>query len=355
MIPLLSIELERMGVSSLMNGINTAAGGIATIIIAPFVPFLAARFGLKQVLRTSVALAIVTILAFNAYPHFWVWFGVRFVFGAALGVLFVLSEYWITSTAEEARRGLVVGLYSTVLAIGFIIGPMVLAASGTFGWPPYLAAAALFSLAFAPLWLTPDTAPPLESRISPTIMPLIRVAPAATLAALIFGALETSSFSQFPIYGLRLGLDDANAALLVSYAALGNLLFQIPIGWLSDKMDRRKVLFCCASLGVIGNSAMLLVPVSSNWFLALLVAWGGITGAIYTVGLAHLGSRFSGSDMAIANSAFVMLYSVGLIAGPPLVGSGMDFAGPQGMPVILGSMLAAYAALVLWRIKSHRI
>jgi len=354
MIPLLALEQERMGASSTLNGISTGLGGVANIVIAPLVPLLAARLGQRRLLGGMIATLVVTILLFAAIRSISAWFVIRFLFGMAIGGMFVLSEFWITVSAPAARRGLVMGIYSTVLATGFALGPGILALTGTSGWPPYLACMALMLSAVVPLALMPRALPPIDEAPHPRVLPLIRIAPIATLAALMFGALETGGFSLFPLYGLRLGLDERAAALLVSYAALGNLMFQIPIGWLSDHADRRLVLLACAVLGALGAAVMPVLTPASPAFIALLFVWGGITGAIYTVGLAHLGSRFAGSEVAVANAVFVMLYSAGMIAGPPLIGSAMDAFGASGFPMALAGLLTAYAALIVVRMAKTR-
>lgn len=354
MLPLLSLELERMGATSTLNGLNTAVGGIANIVIAPLVPMLARRLGQKAFVATALCVLTGSVLLFHLLPNIPVWFLLRFSFGGAIGALFVISEFWIAASAPEERRGLIMGIYATVLALGFAAGPVALALVGTVGWPPYLACAGLITAALVPLWLVPGRLPSIEGNAHPKVLPLVRVAPVATLAALAFGALESAAFSQLPVYGLRSGLQESQAALLVTWAALGNLAFQIPIGWLSDRADRRLVLAACAGLGGLGCLAMLLLPVAGTAFLILLFVWGGITGAIYTVGLAHLGSRFSGGEIAVANAAFVVLYSVGMTVGPPLAGVSMDVAGAAGLPLGLAAMLLAYALMVAGRIAQTR-
>ncbi len=85
---------------------------------------------------------------------------------------------------------------------------------------------------------------------------------------------------------------------------------------------------------------------------AVLFVWGGSTGALYTVGLAHLGARFAGADLASANAAFVLLYNVGLVIGPPVAGGGMDALPPHGFPLSLAAFFALYVAIVLWRLRT---
>src|SRR4051794_20451584 len=175
-------------VSGAMIGLNTALAGVAGICIVPFVPRLAARFGVVTLLWLSIAVAIASFLGFKILFDFAWWFPLRLLFAASFGTLFVLSEYWINAAAPPERRGLVMGVYATVLAIGFAIAPAALKLVGTSGWPPYLAGAALSALAALPLLAAHGLSPALEGRASRSVLSFILAAPLATLAALVFGA-----------------------------------------------------------------------------------------------------------------------------------------------------------------------
>jgi MFS family permease len=348
-IPLLAITMERMGVSSTMSGLNTAVAGLGTLCVAPFVPTLAARVGLRPILYASILSSAVLAISFYLAP-FWLWFPLRFLFGAFIGTLFVLSEYWINAAAPPEKRGMVMGVYATMLAIGFVIGPVVLTFTGTTGAAPYIAGVAIYLLALIPLFLAGKELPDIVEEKHAGVISYMTAVPVATFAGLVFGAIETGAFSLLPVYGLRNDMPEATAALLISIVVSGNIISQIPIGWLSDHSDRRKILLLCGVIGCVGAVAMPLtvsVPVA---FYVVLFIWGGFTGGLYTVGLAHLGARFTGHELANANAAFVMLYSLGLVIGPPLVGLGMDSVGSHGFAIALAGMLGAYALLVAARI-----
>ena len=353
-VPLLSLEMERMGVSGTLIGINTAIAGIASICVVPFVPRLAARVGILPLLWLCIAVEALSLLAFNALYSFAWWFPLRFVFSATLGALFVLSEYWINAAAPHGQRGLVMGVYATVLAIGFAAGPGILAVVGTTGWPPYLAGAALFILAGIPLLLARGLSPEVGGGTGRSVLSFVLAAPSATLGALVFGAAETGGFALLPVYGLQIGFDARAAAFLVSVVALGNVAFQIPIGLLSDRIDRRLLLLILAVAGLLSTAAIPPATAHLIPFYAVLSVWGGVTGALYTVGLAHLGARFTGADLASANAAFVLLYNVGLVIGPPAAGAGMDALPPHGFPFSLAVFFGLYVAIVSWRIASAR-
>jgi MFS family permease len=353
-IPLLSFALDAKGASRTLIGLNTAMGGVASILLAPFITGWARTFGVRTILVMAALLGIASLLAFYVVEPIWAWFPLRFIFSVALTVLFVLSEYWINAAAPEARRGLVLGVYATALSLGFAAGPYILVLLGTAGFAPYLAGAALFALATLPVLLGGASAPAIIDQPSRGFASFLWAAPSATLAALVFGASETGAFALLPLYGTAIGLDVAGAAMLVSLMSLGNLAFQIPMGLIADRIDRRLVLIACGIVGTLGMGIAAIVPLSVEWLRVLLFIWGGIVAGLYTVGLAHLGHRFRGADLAQANAAFVVMYSAGLMIGPPLAGIGMDIWPPHGLPATLGLLFAVYLAVVVQRYISSR-
>lgn len=352
--PLLSLEMERMGASASVIGANAALAGIASIVTVPFVPRLAAKLGVVRLLLAALLIGGASLVAFKLL--FWVgaWFPIRFALGAALGALFAISEFWINAVAPPERRGVAVGVYATALGAGFAIGPALLAVAGTTGWPPYLAGAGLFALGAVPILLGRDLSPPLESGPGRSVWSFLTAVPSATLAALVFGAVETGGFALLPVYGVRLGLSPERAATLVSAVGLGSVALQIPIGLLSDRLDRRRLLLASSLVGAVGA---LLIPLAAGHGAALegvLLVWGGVCAGLYTVGLAHLGARYAGRDLAGANAAFLVCYNVGLAVGPSLSGAAMDVAPPHGLPWSLAALLAAYSAFAATRIVLRR-
>ncbi|MFS8038407.1 MFS transporter [Xanthobacter sp. AM11] len=353
-IPLLALELEGRGISSFWIGINTAMAGVATIFTAPFVPMLVRRLGLRALLVAAILLAALSLLGFKAAPSFVLWFPLRFAFGAALCILFAVSEFWINTLAPRDRRGLVMGIYATALSIGAALGPAILSVLGAAGWAPYVAGAVVLAAGMVPIVLANGMTPRIhDDDEHHGVLTFVRRSPSAVLAALVFGAIETAVMTFLPLYGLRLGLTEGNAALLLTAAVLGNVAFQIPLGLISDKVDRRILLLACSVVGAAGALTLPFVPVSSSLFLAMIFLATGVVGSLYTVGLAHLGERFHGADLAAANAAFVMLYSVGLIIGPPLAGFGMKLYDPYGFAFVICGMLSLYALVVATRLAAR--
>ena len=161
------------------------------------------------------------------------------------------------------------------------------------------------------------------------------------LAGFSCGLGEQVAFSFLPVYAVGAGVSPETGALWLSTFVLGNVLLQWPIGWLADHVDRRAVLAGCTLASMLLVIALSLVPAQSLGVLGVVGLWGGLSFAIYPVGLALLGLHFGAGDMARANTAFSMLYILGGLVGRPLAGAAMDLVGDPG----LGWTLAVFYAV----------
>jgi MFS family permease len=352
--PLIALQLASRGVSATMIGFNTAMASLATLVIGPLVPALARALGVRLVVLGALSIGGGALALFAVFDGLLAWFILRFVYGAAVGTLFVLSEFWINAASPPRRRGMIMGIYATALSLGFAAGPAIIVLAGGAEMILFGVGALFFVAASAPILFAGRSAPALEGQTRRTAWGLITLAPAATLAGFVFGAIEQGSFAFLGLYGERVGLTTSGAALLLTLFGLGNVVSQLPLGLLSDRIDRRLLLLSCAAIGLAGALAM---PVVAPWPAVLMVVvfvTGGVVGGLYTVGLAHLGARFTGSELATANAAFVMLYSLGMLAGAPAIGVAVDAIDPHGFPLAFAALCLAYCALVAWRLVRRR-
>lgn len=350
--PLLAVILEQRGHSGSVIGLVTVAAGVAALLSTPFVPLLTRRFGAAWVLLMAVVLGTATFPLFYVFDSIAVWFVLRFIFSLCLNTAFIVSEFWINALAPAAKRGFVMGVYATILSVGFAAGPAILSVVGSEGWLPFAIGTGLMAASVVPIIAGFKADPPMHEGTGGNFLHFLTVVPLATLAAFTVGAVESSVMSFSPVYGLRLGYSEQVAALLVMAAALGNIVAQLPLGMLSDRMDRRRLLLYVALGGIA--SALVTAAVSSDWRLLMPVIglWGGLVSGLYAVGLTHLGARLSGADLASANAAFVFMYSAGMLVGPGLTGVGMDVMGPQGLVVVTVVILVGYAAFAARRIRA---
>jgi MFS family permease len=341
-LPLLSLVLERMGVPGSVNGLNLATGGLASLAVTPFVPRIIARFGAAEFLGACLVVAAGAMIAIYEAPSLWIWFPIRFVLSSSLNGLFVVTEFWINRLADESNRGRYVALYSICLAGSFGIGPALLQIIGTRGIAPFAAGAIMLLLAVLPVILARKHAPSIEAGPQPSVWRVIAMAPTAFTAAAVFGAIDAGMAGLFPVYAVRQHYTEAHAALAVTAMSVGSIVFQYPMGVLTDRMNRQHLLVLCAGSGVLGAAITPFVVTVPVLMYLVLLLWGGLILGVYSIGLTLLGERFKGSELASANAGFVMSYCIGLLAGPAVEGVALDIWNPNGLLVALGAISAVY-------------
>jgi MFS family permease len=353
-LPLLSLILERMGEPGRINGLNLTTGGLAALLVTPYVPRGMARTGAAEFLALSLAVAAGALIAIYYVPNLWLWFAVRFVLSSALNALFVVTEFWINRLANETNRGRYIALYSICMAGSFGLGPAILQFIGTRGLAPFAAGAGMLLVALIPVLLARRTAPQIETAARNSVFSLVRAAPTAFAAAFVFGAIDAGMAGLLPVYAVRSGYTEAHAALCVTAMAAGSIAFQYPLGAWADRMKRRTLLALCAATGIAGS---LLTPFAVQipilMYLVLFV-WGGLILGVYSIGLTMLGERYKGDDLANANAGFVILYSLGLLVGPAGEGVALDLWNPHGLLIVLGAICAVYVGFLLFPARRTR-
>ncbi|MEZ5841831.1 MAG: MFS transporter [Hyphomicrobiales bacterium] len=348
-LPLLSLVLEARGTSNTIIGLNAAVAGIISIATSLLIAPMARRIGSARLLIGAILMVAVSFPAFYLSHSIWVWFGLRLFFHSGLIIAFVLSEFWIIALAPPERRGLIMGIYASVLSVGFVVGPSILGAVGSDTATPFLIGTAIFLAgAILPI-IAYGSVPVVESPPKLPILGFVFAVPLATFGVLVFGAIESGSLAMLPLFGLRLGYDETTAALLPAAVNVGAILLLTPLGLITDRVDRRRLLLACGVVGFLGAIAMVPAASSPLALSLVLLVWGGLVAGLYTVGLTHLASRFHGDDLVAANAAFVMMYSLGMLVGPASIGAALD-ATPLGFPIAVGVMALAYVVLAFARL-----
>jgi len=347
-IPLLSILLERGGYSSTLIGLNTAVQAIAALVILPFVPRLLAWLGAARLLLICLLTIGTTLIAMRGFIDILVWFPLRFIFGAAIAVMFTTSEYWVNAIADEESRGRLVALYATVFSCGWTLGPLLLSVLGPERWTPVAVSAAILALAVIPLGLGGSAAPAPENSGSADLFGILREAAVPALATFVYGAVEIGVFSLLPVYALHHHLSAQQGALMLGALSAGTILLQLPIGWAADRMGRRQALIACALVGLAGALSMPYLTDRPLFLYGTLVIWGGCLPGLYLLGLTLIGEQFKGPRLAAANTTVMLLYSLGGLLAPPISGLAMDLWPRHGLALVLGLLCGIFALLALW-------
>lgn len=353
--PLLSMLFEQRGIVGHWIGLSTAMAGLAAIVAGPVITPMAQKFGLVRSLTSLLVMAAVSLLGLYATESFLATFPLRFLFHASITGVIILSEFWINAKAPPERRGLFLGLYTTMLSVGFVIGPLILNLTGIQGPAPFVIGAVIILAAALPVMAAARHVPLLGDEPEAAWWKFIFASPLAMGAVLVFGIAESGLLALFPVYGLRLGYAPEVVATFLIAMGAGNVLFQVPIGLLIDRTSKRALLALFSLAGLAGALFLPVVAESRMAIYALVFLWGGVIPGLYTLGLAQLGARYSGANLAAANAAFVMVYSFGNLVGPPSIGAGMEIWNPHGAMWVIAAgfgLLSLFAVAAVGQARS---
>jgi MFS family permease len=343
-LPILSLLLEKRGVSASLIGLNAAMGPLGIILAGPFMPTVVRRVGTKRLAEVVIVLSGLLLLAFKAFPSLLAWFLIRFVAGVAGGTIYTLSEAWIVHFAEGPRRGRITGIYTSVLSLSFAAGPLLIPYVDIDSWVPWLIGFAMIMAAYVPLRFLSLDDDDFRSGEHQSFAAFVGRAPLLLFAVSTATVFDAVMLSFFAIYGLRNGLSLHTASWALGVAIAGNALLQYPIGIMADRWSRPAIMWLSALMTIV---LVLLLPWAINhWLLWPVVFLMGTTAyAIYTAALAILGDRFKGAELIAGSAAFGATWGVGGIVGPPLAGIIVDgfgigalpffFAGTYGLLVVL--------------------
>lgn len=347
--PLLSLILEQRGVSPELIGINAAMSPIGVLLSASIIPVAARTYGSRNVALLAAALTALLILSYKVFDRLDVWFILRLLQGVSISTLFVLSESWIVKYSDHARRGRIVAVYGSILSASFGAGPALISWIGIEGWLPFIIGAAVVTAGLIPLAMVNDkTQPAPEETRTSNVLSFMPKAPMLLAAIGMFAIFDAATLSLLPVYGVDIGLSLPTATNALTALILGNVLLQLPIGWLADHFPKRGL---HAVLALVTAVLCALLPlVMGHWTMWPVLLLAGATGyGMYTVGLASLGDRFEGEELIAGNAAFAVMWGSGALAGSVIGGWAMAGFGPHGLPLSMAACFAIFLVAMVWR------
>ena len=355
--PLLSFILQRQGVSPGMIGLSAAMTPIGFIVSSPLIPSLARRFGAGRTAVTCAALSALLLALIGWTQDLYAWFLLRFLIGVSTNPLYVISEVWMIALAPPARRGRIMGIYTTIISAGFAAGPLCLIFVGSEGWPPFLVGIAAFVICGACLMAVLPRLPDMnggggqkgqKSRSGVSVFGFVPLAWLLLFAVIVAAGFEQGVLALLPVYGTSRGIGESAMSALLAVMIAGNIALQVPLGLLAERLSARVVRLACVSLTVLG-CAMLPFLIDTPLVWPFIFVWGAVSYGIYTMTIIELGEKFTGQMLVAGNAAFAMMWGVGGIAVPPAAGVAMDVLGAPGLPLTLGAMCLALAVLSILR------
>lgn len=317
-------------------------------------PDMIRRVGHVRVFAALGSMISAVLILYAAAPDWMAWAALRVLIGFSFSGVYIATESWLNNASTNENRGQALSLYLIVQMIGIIAAQLLLNVGDPSGYILFVIPSVLVSLAFTPILLSVSQAPAFESTKPLSFRRLYQASPLGCVGMFLLGGVFSAQFGMASVWGTQAGLSIADLTIFVSAIYVGGLVLQYPIGWLSDRVDRRLVVFWLAILGAVA----LMVPVIFDPPFAVLVGIGAICGGVsnplYSLLLAYVNDYLDKSDMAAASAGLMFINGLGAISGPVITGWMMSEIGSSGFFLFIGILFAVLAAYAGWRMTQRR-
>ncbi len=347
---LLGIRANIEGFETAIIGIVMAGYYIGFLISSVITPRLVSRVGHIRVFAAYASLASASILVHTLVPNPWAWMFLRFLTGIAIAGLYVVSESWLNQTATNETRGKIFSIYMMIVSGFMALGQFVLPLADPAGPVLFIVVSILVSVALIPISLSNTPAPTILQYETLRLREIYRLSPLGVVGCFMCGIAQGGLFSMGPVYAAEIGMGSAEIALFMSLPFVGLLLIQYPMGALSDRIDRRRVITSCATVAALAACGLALVGTAGGLPLfALFIVYGALAAVLYGLSVAHANDYVPTEKVLPASAMLVLTYAVGSIVGPVIAGYGMSILGPQTLFSIGALIHVGIAVFALYR------
>lgn len=349
-----SILLTGQGLQGTLLPVRATLEGFSTLLIgiigaAYFLGFtfgclkggeLVQRVGHVRVFAAMTALASATPLLHGLILSPWTWIVLRLITGFCFAVLYVVIESWLNERSTNENRGTVFSIYVMITMTVLGAGQMMVLLYDPKEMYLFAIASVLVSLAAIPVVLSVTPSPELPLSVEINLRRLFQISRSGTLGCLATGFANGAFWSLAPVFTAAFSADISLAAWFMTSTVLGGALAQWPLGYLSDKIGRRKVLAAAALAGTT-VSIFIVVTVENMSFAGINLlgaAWGAAAFPMYALSVAHANDYADPSEYVMVSGGLLLVYGIGAILGP--------FAASALMTIVDASGLYVFAALV---------
>lgn len=316
-------------------------------------PGLIRRVGHVRVFAALGSLISAAFIVYAVFVDPISWALMRLVVGFGFSGVYVVAESWVNNISSNETRGQALSAYMIVQMAGIVTGQALINVSSPGGYDLFILMSVLVSVSFAPILLSAAPAPVSGESERMSFRQLFESSPLGCVGSFLLGGIFASLFGMAVVYASERGMSVEVTSAFVSSIYIGGLLFQYPIGWISDRMDRRKLI---GATTIIGTGACALGIVGSDYLTAVFLATfvlGGVANPLYSLLIAHTNDFLPPSKMASASSGLVFLNGLGAAFGPITVGYVMGWFGPNGFFLFNAILCAAIASYAVYRMTQR--
>ncbi len=351
------------GIQSTLLGIRGQIEGFSTfemsfVMSAYFAGFLGGskmapemirRVGHVRVFAALASFVSAVIILYPTIANPWAWVVGRVIIGFCFSGVYVTAESWLNNAATNETRGQSLSLYMIVQMIGLIAAQAILLTADPSGFVLFVIPSVLVSISFAPILLSISPTPAFEAAKPMSLRQLINSSPLGAIGMLLLGGVFSAQFGMSAVYGAEVGMSVKQISIFAAMFYVGALIFQYPLGWISDRVDRRSLIAMVA--GICSFGAIIAIFQSDSFIMILVAATliGGMSNPLYSLLTAHTNDFLNPEDMVAASGGLLFLNGIGAVTGPILTGWIMSVFGSNGFFAVIAFFMITLAFYSAYR------
>ncbi|WP_170437844.1 MFS transporter [Ruegeria arenilitoris] len=352
---LLGVRGEIEGFSTLQMSFVMSAYFVGFLGGSRLAPEMIRRVGHVRVFAALASFISAVMISYPMLTDPIAWSLGRVVIGFCFSGVYVTAESWLNNAASNENRGQALSLYMIVQMIGIVSAQALMLAGDPAGYETFVIASILVSVSFAPILLSISPTPAFDTTKPMTLRQLMDTSPLGCVGMFLLGGIFSAQFGMAAVYGARAGLTLVEISTFVASFYIGALVLQYPLGWFSDRMDRRLLILLVSVVGGISAAVGMVFGVDFPVLLAAAFVIGGMSNPLYSLLIAYTNDYLEHEDMAAASGGLIFINGLGAIAGPLITGWLMGDAvfGPPGFFLFIAALLFAMAVYAVYRMTQR--
>ncbi|UOA26889.1 MFS transporter [Pseudosulfitobacter sp. DSM 107133] len=346
---LLGIRGNIEGFSTLQMSIVMSAYFVGFLGGSRMAPNMIRRVGHVRVFAALASLISAVMIMYPTFADPWAWTVGRILIGFCFSAVYVTAESWLNNAATNENRGQALSLYMIVQTLGIVASQALLVTADPSGYVLFVIPSVLVSLAITPILLSISPTPAFETTKPMSLRELVNFSPLGCVGMFLLGGIFSAQFGMASVYGAEAGLSIAQISTFVATFFVGAVVLQYPIGWMSDRMDRRLLIVGVSAIGAAGSILGMLLGHQFTMLLISAFVVGGMSNPLYSLLIAHTNDFLEPEDMAAASSGMLFLNGLGAVAGPLITGWLMENVGPGGFYLFTAVLFAAMVVYAIYR------
>ncbi len=352
---LLGVRGEIEGFSTLQMSVVMSSYFVGFLGGSRMAPEMIRRVGHVRVFAALASFISAVMILYPALTDPVAWSLGRVIIGFCFSGVYVTAESWLNNAADNENRGQALSLYMIVQMVGVVSAQALLLVGDPAGYEVFVIASVLISISFAPILLSISPTPAFDTAKPMSLRALYRVSPMGCVGMFLLGGVFSAQFGMSAVFAAKAGLSLGQISVFVATFYIGAMLLQYPLGWLSDRMDRRRLILIVSAIAGVGSVLGMAMGVQYGLLLVAAFVVGGLANPIYSLLIAHANDHLEHEDMAAASGGLVFINGLGAIAGPLITGwlMGDGVFGPPGFFLFMGALLFAMSGYAGFRMTQR--